>query len=113
VVVLDAGRIVADGTPDVLKRQVPGGHVRVTFDSDEPLAAAATALGSPADTEHKALTIPIDGTVASLRGALDRLVPHESAVIDITVHRPDLDDVFLALTGHTTAPSSTPTEGLA
>ena len=48
VAVLDAGRIVADGTPDELKRQVPGGHVRVIFDSDERLAAAASALGSPA-----------------------------------------------------------------
>jgi ABC-2 type transport system ATP-binding protein len=99
VVVLDSGRIVADGSPDALKRQVPGGHVRITFDTDEHLAAAS-ALGSQADPEHRALTIPIDGSVASLRGALDRLTPHESAVTDITVHRPDLDDVFLALTGH-------------
>jgi ABC-2 type transport system ATP-binding protein len=112
VVVLDAGRIVADGTPDALKGQVPGGHVRVTFDSDERLAVAASALGSPADSEHRALNIPIDGSVASLRGALDLLTPHESAVTDITVHRPDLDDVFLALTGHAAAPSTTTTEAL-
>ncbi|MGB7982837.1 MAG: hypothetical protein WCF36_18805, partial [Candidatus Nanopelagicales bacterium] len=75
-------------------------------------AAAASALGSQADTEHRALTIPIDGSVASLRGALDRLTPHESAVTDITVHRPDLDDVFLALTGHAAAPATTTTEAL-
>jgi ABC-2 type transport system ATP-binding protein len=112
VVVLDAGRIVADGTPDALKRQVPGGHVRVTFDTDEHLAAAS-ALGSQADTEHRALTIPIDGSVASLRGALDRMGAHESTVTDITVHRPDLDDVFLALTGHASLPSPTTTEEVA
>jgi ABC-2 type transport system ATP-binding protein len=111
VVVLDAGRIVADGTPEALKRQVPGGHVRVTFDTDEGLAAAS-ALGSRADSEHRALTIPIDGSVASLRGALDRLGAHESAVTDVTVHRPDLDDVFLALTGHAAASSTTITEAL-
>jgi ABC-2 type transport system ATP-binding protein len=110
VVVLDSGRVVADGTPDALKRQVPGGHVRVTFDSDEGLAAAAAALGRPPDSEHRAVSIPIDGSVASLRGALDLLTPFEAAVADITVHRPDLDDVFLALTGHSPAPSTTTTE---
>jgi ABC-2 type transport system ATP-binding protein len=110
VVVLDAGRVVAEGTPDALKRQVPGGHVRVTFDSDEPLVAAASALGGRADTEHRALTIPVDGSVASLRAALDRLIPHESAVTDVRVHRPDLDDVFLALTGHAAAPSGATSE---
>ena len=57
-------------------------------------------------------TSTIDGSVASLRGALDRLTPPESAVADITVHRPDLDDVFLALTGHTATPSATTTEAL-
>jgi ABC-2 type transport system ATP-binding protein len=112
VVVLDAGRVVADGTPDALKRQVPGGHVRVTFDTDENLAAAS-ALGSRADAEHRALTIPIDGSVASLRGALDRLGAHESGVTDITVHRPDLDDVFLALTGHSPGPPHTTMEDVA
>ena len=112
VVVLDAGRIVAEGTPDELKRQVPGGHIRVTFDSDERLAATAQALGGQADAEHRALTIPVDGSVASLRGALDLLVPHEAGVTDVTVHRPDLDDVFLALTGHAPAPSATTTEEL-
>jgi ABC-2 type transport system ATP-binding protein len=112
VVVLDAGRVVADGTPDELKRQVPGGHVRVTFDSAERLAVAATSLGGRADAEHRALAIPVDGSVASLRGALDRLTPHESAVTDVSVHRPDLDDVFLALTGHAAAPSATIPEEL-
>ena len=88
IAVLDGGRIVADGTPDELKRQVPGGHVRVRFGIPRRLDAAATALGSAADTEHRALTMPIDGSVASLRGALDRLTPLESSVTDITcTHR--------------------------
>lgn len=110
VAVLDAGRIVAQGTPDALKRRVPGGRVRVTFDTDERFAAAASALGSRADAEHRALTLPVDGSVGSLRSALDRLAPHESAVTDITVHRPDLDDVFLALTGHAAAATTSPEE---
>lgn len=110
VAVLDAGRVVAQGTPDALKRRVPGGHVRVTFDTDERFAAAASALGSRADSEHRALTLPVDGSVGSLRSALDRLAPHESAVTDITVHRPDLDDVFLALTGHAAAATTSPEE---
>jgi ABC-2 type transport system ATP-binding protein len=112
VVVLDAGRIVAQGTPEELKRQVPGGHVRVTFDADEPLAATARALDATSDTAHRTLRIPIDGSVASLRAALDGLASHEAAITDVTVHRPDLDDVFLALTGHAPAGSGSSQEAL-
>jgi ABC-2 type transport system ATP-binding protein len=88
VLVLDHGRSVAEGTPDELKRRVPGGHVRVTL----------------ADTS--VLRIPVDGTLDSLRGVLDGLAGQDLAVEGVVVHRPDLDDVFLALTGHAGATTS-------
>src|ERR1700730_13530014 len=67
VAVLDHGRLVAEGTPAQLKRQVAGGHVRVEFADPASLAAAAQALGDPpADPDTLTLQIPSDGSVASL-----------------------------------------------
>jgi ABC-2 type transport system ATP-binding protein len=46
--------------------------------------------------------VPTDGTVTALRAVLDRLDAEAVAVDSLTVHTPDLDDVFLSLTGHRT-----------
>jgi len=102
VAVLDHGRVVAEGTPDELKRQVPGGHVRFRFADAARLGAAARVLpGSTPDDESLALRVPSDGGVKSVRALLDRLDEYAIEVEEFTVHMPDLDDVFLALTGHT------------
>ena len=101
VAVLDRGRLVAEGTPDELKRQIPGGYVRLTFDDAEALAAAAACLGNDAvDPESLVLEVPTDGTPRALTALLDRLDRHAVAAGHLTVHTADLDDVFLALTGH-------------
>ncbi|ONI76108.1 ABC transporter [Actinosynnema sp. ALI-1.44] len=101
VAVLDQGRLVAEGTPDQLKRQVPGGHIRFRF-ADAPQLAAATRVlsGSTPDPDSLVLRVPSDGGVKSVRAALDRLDEYSVDVEEFTVHMPDLDDVFLALTGH-------------
>jgi ABC-2 type transport system ATP-binding protein len=109
VALLDRGRIVADGTPDELKRLVPGGHVSVQFTDPDGLDAAARALGDVAgDPDTLTLQIPSDGSVASLRALLDRFDDHSIAVAKLSIHTPDLDDVFFALTGRTAeaAPAS-------
>jgi ABC-2 type transport system ATP-binding protein len=102
IAVLDAGRVVVEGTPDELKRRIPGGHLRLRFTDPAALDAAAAVLGrTHRDDEALTLQVPSDGGVASLRGvlaALDR-VPVEPAAL--TIHTPDLDDVFFAVTGHT------------
>ena len=99
IAVLDHGRIVADGTAAELKRLVPGGHIRLEFTDPDGLESAARVLGTPArDDESLALTVPSDGSAASLRALLDRLDADSIAVAGLTVHTPDLDDVFLALT---------------
>ncbi|WP_432987049.1 ATP-binding cassette domain-containing protein [Dactylosporangium sp. CA-233914] len=99
VAVLDHGHIVAEGTPAELKRRVPGAHVRLGFAGAEALAAARSALpAATPDEENLALRVPGDGTVADLRHLLDRL---ETAGVEpetLSVHTPDLDDVFFALT---------------
>ena len=101
IAVLDHGKIVAEGTPQQLKRLVPGGHIRLQFAEAVALEKAAHAFGDAASGDAEALTlqVPSDGGVLSLRALLDRLDREEIDVAELSVHTPDLDDVFLALTG--------------
>ncbi|MGW0992186.1 ATP-binding cassette domain-containing protein [Streptomyces sp. NPDC002523] len=100
IAVLNDGRIAAQGTAEELKRIVPGGHVRLRFTDPAAYRSAASALGeaSPID-EALALQIPSDGSQRELRSVLDRLDSAGIEADELTVHRPDLDDVFFALTG--------------
>jgi len=100
VAVLDGGRLVAEGTPVALKRQVPGGSIRLQFADAAALDAAARAFADAVrDDSELTLSVPGDGRVSSLRDVLDRLDLAAVEVADLSVHTPDLDDVFLALTG--------------
>jgi ABC-2 type transport system ATP-binding protein len=102
--VLDAGRLVAEGTSEELKRLVPGGSVRLQFGDPEPLESAARTLGlTVADRATLALDVPGDGSLGQLKDLLARLDDAAIEVAGLTVHTPDLDDVFLALTGHKSA----------
>ncbi|WP_127502938.1 ATP-binding cassette domain-containing protein [Actinoplanes solisilvae] len=104
VAVLDQGRLVAQGTPADLKRQVPGSHVLLRFADLATLDAAARVFpGSTRDDEALSLKVPDDGGTKSLRGLLNRLDEHSLDADEFSVHTPDLDDVFLALTGHKSA----------
>lgn len=100
IAVLDGGRIVAEGTADELKAQIPGSHVRLRFtDPDAYERAAAAFPGAARDDEQFALRVAGDGGLDALRALLDRLDAAGSTAADFSVHTPDLDDVFLALTG--------------
>jgi ABC-2 type transport system ATP-binding protein len=100
IAVLDGGRIVADGTPDELKRLVPGGHIRLRFADAAVLDAASRLFDKSArDDAGLALTVPSDGGVGALRTVLDRLDAVGLEIDDLSIHTPDLDDVFFALTG--------------
>jgi ABC-2 type transport system ATP-binding protein len=100
IAVLDGGRIVAEGTPDELKHLVPGGHIRLRFADAAALDTASHLLdGSVPDDAGLALSVPSDGGVGSLRSVLDRLDGLGLEVNDLSIHTPDLDDVFFALTG--------------
>ena len=101
IAVLDGGRLVAEGSPDELKRRIPGGHVRLQFADADALAAATAVLDeAPADVQTLSLQVPNDGSLDALRTLIDRLDAAAVAVDGLSVHTPDLDDVFLALTGH-------------
>jgi ABC-2 type transport system ATP-binding protein len=101
IAVLDQGRIVAQGTAGELKRQIPGSHVQLRFTDVLELDGAARILpGSTRDDEALTLRVPGNGGTKSLRDLLNRLGEHSIEATDLSVHTPDLDDVFLALTGH-------------
>ncbi|TSD49835.1 ATP-binding cassette domain-containing protein [Rhodococcus sp. KBS0724] len=100
IAVLDHGRIVAQGTAAELKRHIPGGHVRLHFFDRNQLDSAADIFdNSSRDDAAYVLQVPSDGGVRSLRSLLDQLDAHSIDVKELSVHTPDLDDVFLALTG--------------
>ncbi|MEV7561827.1 ATP-binding cassette domain-containing protein [Streptomyces sp. NPDC089795] len=107
IAVLNDGRIAAQGTADELKRLIPGGHVRLRF--TDPAAYRSAALALPEvtrDDEALAVQIPSDGSQRELRSVLDRLEAAGIEADELTVHTPDLDDVFFALTGPSTDPST-------
>ncbi|OZV72774.1 ABC transporter [Micromonospora echinospora] len=100
IAVLDHGRIVAEGTPDELKRRISGGHVLLRFAGLRDLESAARAVGQASrDSDALALRVPHDGSLRALKALLDRLDENAVEVDSLSVHTPDLDDVFLALTG--------------
>jgi ABC-2 type transport system ATP-binding protein len=104
IAVLDHGRIVAEGTAEELKRLIPGGHVRLQFATPQALRAAADALGTGSrDDDKLVIQVPGDRGVASLRRLLEQLDDADVEVEDLSIHTPDLDDVFFAVTGQPTA----------
>ena len=104
IAVLDHGRVVAEGTAEELKRRIPGGHVRLRFaDPRRPRRGHGRARsGLTRDSDALALRVPSDGSLRSLKTLIDRLDDRAIEVDELSVHTPDLDDVFLALTGNPT-----------
>jgi ABC-2 type transport system ATP-binding protein len=99
IALLDRGHIVAEGTPKELKRRVPGAHIRLRFRDAASLDAAARVLREGMrDDEELVLRVPNEGGIRSLRDVLAHL-GNDVAVEDLSIHTPDLDDVFFALTG--------------
>ncbi|MFI9206018.1 ATP-binding cassette domain-containing protein [Streptomyces sp. NPDC053048] len=116
IAVLNDGTIAAEGTAEELKRIVPGGHVRLRFSDPSAYRSAAHALrevtlpqtlgfaravarAMSAPEEALSLRIPSDGSQRELRSILDWLDAVGIEADELTVHTPDLDDVFFALTG--------------
>ncbi|MET8606641.1 ATP-binding cassette domain-containing protein [Streptomyces rubiginosohelvolus] len=102
IAVLNDGKIAAEGTAEELKRIVPGGHVKLRFTDPGAYRSAASALGEAVrDDGALALQIPSDGSQRELRSILDWLDSAGVEADELTVHTPDLDDVFFALTAST------------
>ncbi|MEU9350825.1 ATP-binding cassette domain-containing protein [Streptomyces griseoloalbus] len=106
IAVLHDGRIAAEGSAEELKRIVPGGHVRLRFTDPAAYRSAASALREATrDDEALALQLPSDGSQRELRSILDWLDSAGIEADELTVHTPDLDDVFFALTDQPDQPN--------
>jgi ABC-2 type transport system ATP-binding protein len=105
VAVLDGGRVVAEGTPAELKRQTGEQRLDLVLTDAGSFGAAACSLGGRViarDAGARRIGVATDGSAAHVRALLDEVDPARDAVESFSVHAPTLDDVFLALTGHTT-----------
>ncbi len=106
MVVIDHGRVIARGTADELKAQVGGQRLEFTVARAEALPAMAELLRPLAidvpqvDSQARRLSLPVSGGAEVLAEALRRLDGHVADIVDVGLRRPDLDDVFLTLTGH-------------
>lgn len=106
IALLDDAKIIAEGTPQELKAMIPGGHITLQFADTQQLDRAAAALGDATrNGDDLALEVPSESGLASLRSLLAQLDAQEIEVDSLSVHSPDLDDVFLALTGTKHAPT--------
>jgi len=117
VAVIDAGRVVAEGTPDQLKGKVGEDRIAVQLPPGSDLAAAVAVVQAQttglvdADPARWLVTAPMpgrDGVTTDVVRALDAAGVR---VTDVTLRRPSLDDVFMILTGHRAAPESAPADG--
>ncbi|MBD3779702.1 MULTISPECIES: ATP-binding cassette domain-containing protein [unclassified Cellulomonas] len=117
IVVIDHGRIIAQGTADQLKRQVGGERLELTVADAARLADVTEALaplgvGAPAvDESRRSFVMPVSGGPEVLGEALRRLDAQDVRLEDVGLRRPTLDDVFLALTGRPTEQDDAPQEG--
>jgi ABC-2 type transport system ATP-binding protein len=112
IVIIDHGRAVAAGTADELKRRVGGDVVEVHVRKRDDLAAVARALerlgpGAPQiDEATQRVSVGVDDGSDGLMAALRSVQAARLAVGDIALRRPNLDEVFLALTGRAAAPTA-------
>ncbi len=116
IVVIDHGKVIAEGTADQLKSQVGGERLEITV-ADEAHVRAAVALLTPlaagevlVDEGRRSIVVPVSGGAAILADALRRLDGDGVAVDDVGLRRPTLDDVFLSLTGHAAEAQPEPEE---
>lgn len=102
IVVIDGGKVIAEGTPTALKSRVGNDRLELTFLDDESFDRAIAALGQAViDSNAKdfSATVAIQETTVDVKKALDMLAHAGIAVKSLAVHKPTLDDVFLSLTG--------------
>jgi ABC-2 type transport system ATP-binding protein len=102
IVVIDGGKVIAQGTPDALKSKVGNDRLELTFFDHQSFIRAVGELGADvidSDAREFSATVVIKDTNSDVRRALDMLAEAGIAVRSLAVHKPTLDDVFLSLTG--------------
>ncbi len=104
ILVIDQGRIVAEGTPEALKRRISGDGVTLTFDDAAQAASATTVAGAfpgaqDLATEGSTVRFRVPDVGRAIPSLLRELDASGVHLTDVEVRRPTLDDVFLSLTG--------------
>ncbi len=102
IVVIDGGKVIAEGTPSELKSKVGNDRLELTFHDDESFSRAVYALGEDvidSNAKEFSATVVIKDTNSDVKRALDMLAEAGIAIQSLAVHKPTLDDVFLSLTG--------------
>lgn len=106
IVVIDGGRVIAEGTPDALKSKVGNDRLELTFHNREAFGRAVAVLGNDvieSDDKELSVSVIIKDTNVDVRRALDLLSGADIVLRVLEVHKPTLDDVFLSLTGKSAA----------
>lgn len=112
IVVIDQGRVIAQGTANQLKDQIGGDRIEVTVTAPSMVDAAVRAVASVSSgtpvVDELHISAPASGGSRVLVEAVRALDAGSVEVADLTLRRPTLDDVFLALTGHAAESESGP-----
>ena len=109
IVIVDHGRVIAEGAPAQLKAQAGRDVVEIHGRRVEdlgPLAEAVTAIGSEEpriDHSSRRVTVPVDSGTAAVTAAVRAVEELGVEIDDIGLRRPTLDEVFLTLTGRPSA----------
>jgi ABC-2 type transport system ATP-binding protein len=114
ICVVDAGRVIAEGTSGELKARMGGERLEVTLEQEDGLEDAARVLeryahadgGVRVDTERRYLVATVAGGAGLLAAVVRDLDAARVRVDELGLHRPTLDDVFLTLTGHAAEPDA-------
>jgi ABC-2 type transport system ATP-binding protein len=120
IAVVDAGRVIAEGTSGELKARVGGERLEVTVARGDGFEDAARVLeryahgdgGVRVDDDRRLLVATVAGGAGLLAAVVRDLDTAGVQVDELGLHRPTLDDVFLTLTGHAAEPGATGDEGL-
>ncbi len=104
IAVIDHGRVIASGPPEELKDRVGGERLEIRLDDAAHAQDAVSALDQMADgscgIDGDVLTVGVSSSTGAILEAVRRLDDAGVGIEDISLLRPTLDDVFLALTGH-------------
>jgi ABC-2 type transport system ATP-binding protein len=107
IVVIDHGKVIAEGTSDELKAQIGGERLDVKLehpaDADRAIAALSEMCVERPSLADGVVSAPVLQHKGMIADAVRRLDDAGVAIDDISLHRPTLDDVFIALTGHAAA----------
>ncbi len=104
IVVIDGGKVIAEGTADQLKNKIGSERIEFTFRNERDTKKAAELLGGTgevSDDNRNTISVTNEGGVKNLRTQLEKLETAKLKVDGLSLHKPTLDDVFLTLTGRT------------